>query len=94
MFGSRSLSLVICIRAVHPEFQWAASLACLCVQIHQASIVIEHTLSFTGAGLCDNDINAFCPKIKPGELRLSECLSNQLAEEDKGNVEGMAQDSI
>lgn len=40
------------------------------------------------AGLCDNDINSFCPKVKPGELRLSQCLSNQFEEEEKGNVQG------
>ena len=34
------------------------------------------------------DIESFCKSIKPGELRLAVCLSNQLAEEEKGNVEG------
>ena len=40
------------------------------------------------AGLCATDVETFCASVKPGELRLSLCLSNQLAEEEKGNVEG------
>ncbi|KAK9797745.1 hypothetical protein WJX73_005342 [Symbiochloris irregularis] len=39
-------------------------------------------------GLCDHDIDAFCAKVRPGELRLATCLSNQKTEEEKGNVEG------
>lgn len=30
----------------------------------------------------------FCDEVKPGEGRLSECLTKQMEEEAKGNVEG------
>ena len=40
------------------------------------------------AGLCLTDIDNFCKSVRPGELRLALCLGNQLAEEEKGNVQG------
>jgi len=39
-------------------------------------------------GRCASDITHFCPETKPGEGRISKCLTNELAEEEKGNVQG------
>lgn len=50
----------------------------------------EGTLDSTGnAGACAGDIDNFCTDVKPGEGRISECLTKQLEEEGKGNVEGV-----
>ena len=43
----------------------------------------------TTAGACAGDIDTFCLDVKPGEKRISDCLSSQEEEEDKGNVEGV-----
>jgi len=43
-------------------------------------------LSTTGA--CADDLLHFCRSIKPGEGRLSACMTNERNEEDKGNVQG------
>jgi len=37
---------------------------------------------------CAGDIDNFCADTKPGEGRISECLTKQFQEEAKGNVEG------
>ncbi|KAK9820440.1 hypothetical protein WJX72_010380 [[Myrmecia] bisecta] len=37
---------------------------------------------------CAGDIDAFCDGIKPGESRLADCLTQQMTEEEKGNVDG------
>eukprot|EP00884_Botryococcus_braunii_P009910 jgi/Botrbrau1/18920/Bobra.177_2s0074.1 len=41
-----------------------------------------------GEGNCAGDIYNFCSEIKAGMRRLADCLSKQLAEEEKGNVQG------
>lgn len=43
------------------------------------------------AGDCAGDIDNFCMDVKPGEGRISACLTKQLEEENKGNVEGKMQ---
>eukprot|EP00238_Polyblepharides_amylifera_P013095 CAMPEP_0196572234 /NCGR_PEP_ID=MMETSP1081-20130531/2305_1 /TAXON_ID=36882 /ORGANISM="Pyramimonas amylifera, Strain CCMP720" /LENGTH=880 /DNA_ID=CAMNT_0041889479 /DNA_START=135 /DNA_END=2777 /DNA_ORIENTATION=+ len=35
-------------------------------------------------GDCNEDIERFCPDVKPGESRMSECLTNQLNDEESG----------
>jgi hypothetical protein len=40
------------------------------------------------AGACAGDVENFCSTVKPGELRLAECLTKQQEEEAKGNVQG------
>ena len=42
-------------------------------------------------GLCAGDIELFCGKVKPGEQRISKCLTDQALEEEKGNVQGEPQ---
>lgn len=39
-------------------------------------------LSTTGD--CGEDVERFCPEVKPGEGRLNECLTNQQKDEDNG----------
>jgi hypothetical protein len=39
-------------------------------------------LSTTGD--CSEDIERFCPEVKPGEGRINECLTNQQTDEDAG----------
>jgi len=35
---------------------------------------------------CNEDIDRFCPDVKPGEGRINECLSNQLNDEETGKT--------
>lgn len=39
-------------------------------------------------GDCAGDIDNFCEKVTAGVNRLADCLSKQLEEEEKGNVQG------
>ncbi|KAK9816541.1 hypothetical protein WJX72_001742 [[Myrmecia] bisecta] len=39
-------------------------------------------------GNCSGDIRAFCDWREPGESRLADCLTQQMTEEEKGNVDG------
>lgn len=43
---------------------------------------------FVLAGDCAGDIDNFCDSVKAGVNRLATCLSKQLEEEEKGNVQG------
>jgi hypothetical protein len=40
------------------------------------------------SGDCAGDIDNFCEKVNAGVKRLANCLSKQLEEEEKGNVQG------
>jgi len=35
---------------------------------------------------CNEDVDRFCPDVKPGEGRLAECLTNQLSDEENGKT--------
>lgn len=42
-------------------------------------------------GPCQEDIQIFCPSVKPGAMQVAECLSNQIADETEGRSEFTAQ---
>lgn len=56
---------------------------------HFMVIVLVYKMQILFAGACAGDIENFCATVKPGEGRLSECLTRQQDEEAKGNVEGV-----
>ena len=37
-------------------------------------------------GGCQEDITRFCLEVKPGEGRITECLTNQLGDEEAGKA--------
>jgi hypothetical protein len=42
-------------------------------------------------GPCQEDIQIFCPSVKPGAMQVAECLSNQIDDETEGRSEFTAQ---
>ena len=52
------------------------------------AILASGTGDVSTTNACAGDIDNFCPETKPGEGRIADCLTKQLDEEAKGNVEG------
>ena len=52
------------------------------------AILASGTGDVSTTNACAGDIDNFCPETKPGEGRIAECLTKQLDEEAKGNVQG------
>ena len=46
------------------------------------------TWCFTFAGDCAGDIDTFCATVSAGRRRLADCLQDQVATQETGNVQG------